>query len=291
MRIGPMRIFVSVLLVALVLSWAFPSVSKGEGVSMRYRILRDEVLLREPYLVKEGETLYVAPGTRIHVEIEKKADDEGEVQAFLIRGKLIIDGEAQHPVLVTGARGWGEIYMEGALAVVRHARIENASWAFHIHGGISLIEESDISNNAGGIRTYQRGMYIKDCTFTGNGVAIRYWDGGPTVKSSYIGGNRVGVFFRQGSSTALFRNNVIDNREYNLKVGDFATGRPDLRFNFWGSRDRIEIDKKIFDGRDSRVTAEDLSPYLVSPPPLLRPVREKIEGRSSREQSINLPTG
>jgi hypothetical protein len=255
------------LITVFIVIFAGPLPGTGETIDAGYRAWRKEVALREPLLVGKDGTLYVAPGTRIRVEIQGKPAGEDALQALSIRGRLIIDGTEKMPVLITGKKGWGEIFMEDAEVVVRHARVENATWAFHIHGGFTLIEKSDISQNEGGIRTYRSGMYIRESTLAGNKVAIRYWEGGPIVRSTSIVGNGVGVFFREGNSSALFRNNLIDNREYNLKIGDFASGLPDLRENFWGSRDERVIRGKIFDGRENTITVQDIRPILEIPPP------------------------
>ncbi len=231
-----------------------------------YRFLEKEVVLTKPLLVKRGETLYVAPGTRIRVDIPKSPEAEDAIKALTVQGRLIIDGREERPVLITGGAGWGEIFLEDAEAVVRHARVEKAAWAFHIHGGFILIEKSDISENEGGIRTYREGMYFKESRLAGNGVAIRYWEGGPVVRECAIYGNRVGLFFREGASTALFRDNLIDNREYNLKIGDFASGIPDVRENYWGTADEGQIGAKVFDGRERSITVRDIYPVLEYPP-------------------------
>lgn len=250
----------------IIVLFAFPLTSGSETIDAGYRTWSKEVVLREQVLVEKEATLYVAPGTHIRVDIQGNPGDEDALKALSVRGRLIIDGTEQMPVLVSGREGWGEIFMEDAEAVVRHVSVENATWAFHIHGGFTLIEKSNISRNEGGIRTFRAGMYIRESRLTENRVGIRYWEGGPVVRASIIAGNRVGIFFREGNSSALFRDNIIDNREYNLKIGDFASGLPDLRNNFWGTDDDKEISDKIFDGRESKISVRDIQPVLKSPP-------------------------
>lgn len=239
----------------------------AEGLTPGYHAWRGDIVIRRQVVIGKGSTLYIGPGTRITVEMEAVPEGIDAPKPLLVTGRLVVDGREKRPVVVTGKSGWGEIFLDDAVAVIRHVNIENATWGFHIHGGFVLIEGCELSRSVGGMRTYRGGIYVNRCFFHDTNVAIRYWEGGPVVRGSRITGNRVGIFFREGRSSAIFRDNYLDNSEYNLKMGDFSTGFPDVRGNFWGTADMGEIEAKIFDGRDRAFSRDDILPIHVTPPP------------------------
>ncbi|RMG60322.1 MAG: hypothetical protein D6713_03230 [Deltaproteobacteria bacterium] len=225
--------------------------------------LSGKVVLREPLIVPEGTTLYVAPGTRVSVEIPGNGE---EIQAIVVAGKIVVDGRPTAPVVVTGRRGWGEIYLDGAVAVVENMVVENPFWGFHVHESTALFRRVVVRGGKGGIRSNGTGIYVYDSEFLGCDIALRYLNGGPVVRRSRISGVRVGIFFREGVSTALFRENEIGATEYLVRVGDFASGYLDVRGNYWGTADPRIIGKMIFDGREKPLTVDHFFPLLTSSP-------------------------
>jgi hypothetical protein len=72
------------------------------------------------------------------------------------------------------------------------------------------------------------------CEIVGNGIGLRFWDGGPSVSASVIGNNGTGLFYRDGTGGGKISGSRIRNREWDVKVGDWAVGDLDLSGNFWG---------------------------------------------------------
>lgn len=78
------------------------------------------------------------------------------------------------------------------------------------------------------------GAAFSRCTIAGNGVGLRFWDGGPSVVGSSIEGNGIGLFYREGAGGGRIRGSRISNREWDVKIGDWASGDLDASGNFWG---------------------------------------------------------
>jgi len=79
------------------------------------------------------------------------------------------------------------------------------------------------------------GAAFTRCIVSGNGIGLRFWDGGPTVSASSIEGNGTGLFYRDGTGGGKINGNRIANREWDVKIGEWATGDLDLSGNYWGA--------------------------------------------------------
>ena len=195
-----------------------------------------EVTVAAPVTVEKGATLRIRPGTRVLLSGEDRDGDgcrDGYIQVF---GRLIVEGEKGRPVRFLPLKPglpWQEIFLKEAAGVIRHAEFSGAMWALHIHDGDVRVEHAVFRNNSGGARLKGTGASFSRCTFRDNGVALRFWEGGPAVADSIIEGNRVGLFYRDGAGGGRFRGNRIGNREWNLKVGDWAAGDLDASGNWW----------------------------------------------------------
>jgi PKD repeat protein len=83
---------------------------------------------------------------------------------------------------------------------------------------------------------------------TNNGIGIDNWWGAIQVSYSNITGNDVGMNFN-GHPQTVENNNISGNITYNAKVTGGAN-RLALN-NWWGTINPVEIDSKIYDGRDN----------------------------------------
>jgi hypothetical protein len=111
------------------------------------------------------------------------------------------------------------------------------------------------------------GASFARCTFRGNGIALRFWDGGPFVTSSVIEENGTGLFYREGAGGGRITGNIITNREWNLKIGDWATGDLDASGNYWGAKGGGKTVLLVKDFREKRAGGRiRLLPALSSPP-------------------------
>ncbi|MDD5761807.1 MAG: hypothetical protein PHP88_04780 [bacterium] len=224
---------------AVLLLCALPAASHAFGVVIdRDTIWEGEVRVTEPVAVGKGTVLTVRPGTLVLLSGEDRDRDEcadGYLQVF---GELRVEGTGECPVrfaALTPGKPWREIFFKDARAVIRHAVFEGAEWALHIHDGDVRIEDTLLRGNGGGARTKGTGAAFTRCVISGNGVGLRFWEGGPTVTASAIEGNETGLFYREGTGGGKINGNRISNREWDVKIGEWAAGDLDLSGNYWGA--------------------------------------------------------
>ncbi|MGE5189493.1 MAG: hypothetical protein ACM3NF_05500 [Gemmatimonadota bacterium] len=230
-----------------------------------------EVTVSGPVTVEKGATLRIRPGTRVLLSGEDLDGDgcrDGYVQIF---GRLFVEGEKGRPVrfaaLAPGSP-WKEIFLKDAEGVIRHAEFSGALWGLHVHDGHVRVEHAAFRGNGGGARLKGTGASFSRCTFRDNGVALRFWDGGPTVVDSVIEGNGVGLFYREGRGGGRFRGNRLGNREWNLKVGDWAVGDLDVSENYWTPAAGGQV-SLVKDYREKKTPGRvRLAPALAEPPPV-----------------------
>ena len=229
-----------------------------------------EIRIVAPVTVERGATLRIRAGTRVLLSGEDRDGDgcrDGFIQVF---GRLVVEGERGRPVRflpLTAGLPWEEIFLKEAEGVIRHAEFSGARWALHIHGGDVRVEHASFRGNAGGAKMKGTGAVFARCTFRDNDVALRFWDGGPAVTQSVIEGNGVGLFYREGAGGGRFRGNRIANRDWNVKIGDWAAGDLDLAENYWGPGGKEDVGRLVQDYRDRKDPGRvRLTPVLASPP-------------------------
>ena len=257
---------------AMLLLCALPVSAHAFGVVIeREAIWEGEVRVTEPVTVGKGAVLTIRPGTVILLSGEDRDGDgcaDGYLQVF---GALRVEGEKRNPVRfgpLTPGKPWREVFFKDARAVIRHSVFEGAEWALHIHDGDVRIEETLLRGNGGGARMKGTGAVFTRCAFVGNGVGLRFWEGGPSVSASSIEGNGTGLFYREGTGGGKITGNRIDNREWDVKIGEWARGDLDLSGNYWGMRDAARIADRIRDYRERKDAGRIVwdGPLAGSPP-------------------------
>jgi hypothetical protein len=213
-----------------------------------------EVRVTEPVSVEKGATLRILPGTVVLLSGDDRNRDgcpDGGIQVY---GTLRVEGERGKPVRFSRmdpAKPWDEIFLKDARATIAHALIEGAGWGLHVHDGDVRVERTILEGNGGGARMRGTGVSLLRCTVSGNGVGLRFWEGGPRVSASVIEGNGTGLFYRDGTGGGKITGSRISNREWDVKVGDWATGNLDLSGNFWG-RDGLPGSPRVQDYRERK---------------------------------------
>lgn len=248
---------------------ALPSPAHAFGVVIdRDAFWEGEVRVTEPVSVEKGATLTIRPGTVVLLSGEDRDRDgcaDGYVQVF---GELRVQGERDRPVrfaALAPGKPWQEIFLKDARAVIRHAVFEGAAWGLHIHDGDVRIEDTILRGNGGGARMKGAGAVFTRCAISGNGVGLRFRDGGPAVTASAIEGNGTGLFYREGTGGGKINGNRIFNREWDVKIGEWAAGDLDLTGNYWGASPG-EIGK-VQDYRERKDAGKIMSaPPLTVPP-------------------------
>ncbi len=228
------------------------------------------VRVERPVTVEKGGVLRILPGTTVLLSGEDADGDgcrEGYIQAF---GSLLVLGEKGNPVRfrrLDPGKAWEEVFLKDAGATIRHAVFEGGTWGLHVHAGNVTVEQTAFLRNGGGAKLKGRGATFSRCTFRDNDVGLRFWDGGPTVTASVIEGNRTGIFYREGEGGGRITGNVIVNREWNLKIGDWATGDLDASGNYWGTGGEADAVRLVRDFREKKGPGRVvLRPALTRPP-------------------------
>jgi hypothetical protein len=240
----------------------------GEVISGQ-RIWQGDVHVAATVVVERGAILRIRPGTRIFLSGEDSDEDGARDGSIIVFGTLIVEGAREKPVLFSRldpARPWGEVYIKEGKAVIRFAVFEGAKWGLHVHDGDVKVEHAVFRGNGGGARLKGTGAAFSRCTFRRNGIALRFWDGGPTVADTVIENNGVGLFYREGPGGGKIVRSLIANREWNLKIGDWASGDLDASGNYWGTGEEKEVRHRIQDFRENIHGQIRVSPFLPTPP-------------------------
>ncbi len=257
---------------AMLLLCALPASSHAFGVVIdRDAVWEGEVRVTEPVSVEKGATLTIRPGTVVLLSGED-GDRDGCADGFLqVFGELRVQGEKGSPVrfaALTPGKAWLEIFFKDARSTIRHAVFEGAAWGLHIHDGDVRVEDTHLVGNGGGARMKGFGAAFTRCVISGNGIGLRFWDGGPSVTASAIEGNGTGLFYRDGAGGGKINGNRIVNREWDVKIGEWATGDLDLSGNYWGGRDIMPMPGRVRDYRERKDAGKIVwdGPLTVSPP-------------------------
>jgi hypothetical protein len=128
------------------------------------------------------------------------------------------------------------------------------------------VEQALFRNNGGGARTRGTGARFDRCTFRKNGVGLRFWDGGPAVFRAVIEDNDIGLFYREGKGGGTIRGSLIANREWDLKVGDWAAGGLDVSGNHWKAAGADGIPRRFRNYREAGSGPIVVEPSLPRPP-------------------------
>ncbi|HEY6007005.1 MAG TPA: right-handed parallel beta-helix repeat-containing protein [Geobacteraceae bacterium] len=222
---------------------------------------RGDLTVGRTVTVLPGTALSVAPGTVVEF-----APGSG----LAVKGKLLARGRSDGKIVFTsllkkGASDWDEIQLEYATgSVISHCVFEYATWGLHSHFTDLSVSDSLFANNFGGMRFRSGPVEIRRSTFRGNSIGIRAYLGNAAIRENTITQNETGIFVREkGGGLLITRNNIFDNSNYNVRVGDFNNEDVNARENWWGNVDPLQT---IFDGRSEPGIGNVLfEPYLNAP--------------------------
>jgi hypothetical protein len=241
---------------ALLLLFSLPAGADAFGVVIDSDATWSGVVrVTEPVSVEKGATLRLLPGTVVLLSGEDRDGDgceDGYVQVF---GEMRVEGEPGRPVRFARLdpdRPWREIFLKDARATIRGAVIEGAAWGLHVHDGEVRVEDYVVRGNGGGARMKGVWVTMVRCEILGNGIGLRFWDGGPSVTESVIEENGSGLFYRDGAGGGKITGNSIRNREWDVKIGDWAAGDLDLSGNYWGAPGNPRRPARVQDYRERR---------------------------------------
>jgi len=205
---------------------------------------RGEIIISVNTSVMNNATLNIAPGTTVRF-----ARDTG----LLIKGRMLAKGKPEQRIVFTSiakkaASEWDEIQLEYATgSVISNCVFEYANWGLHSHFTNLTISDSLFTNNFGGMRFRSGPVVIKKSVFENNSIGIRSYIGNAVIRDNVVTKNETGIFVREkGGGLLITRNNIFDNSNYNIRVGDFNNEDVPARDNWWGSSEPLAT---LFDGR------------------------------------------
>jgi hypothetical protein len=224
-------------------------------------IWRGVITVTQPVTVLSGAELSVAPGTIVEFS---------EGAGMLVKGRLIAKGRVDGKISFTsnrrqGAGDWDEIQLEYATgSIISNCIFEYATWGLHSHFTNLVVSDSYFANNFGGMRFRSGPVEIRGSTFENNSIGIRAYIGNAAISGNAIRKNETGIFVREkGGGLVISGNNIHENSNYGIRVGDFNTEDVNARGNWWGGADPSSA---IFDERDEPGIGKVMfDPVLAAP--------------------------
>lgn len=206
---------------------------------------RGIVTVTNTVTILPGTVLRVAPGTKVAFSKETGLD---------VKGRLLAKGKEDGKIVFTSAQGtgasaWDEIRLEYATgSEIAHCIFENATWGLHSHFTNLSIKDSLFRNNYGGMRFRSGPVVVSTSVFESNVIGVRAYIGNALIRENIITRNETGIFVREkGGGLTITRNNIFDNSNYNIRIGDFNNEDVNARENWWGTADPVQT---VFDGRN-----------------------------------------
>jgi hypothetical protein len=224
-------------------------------------VWRGIMVVTQPVTVLAGVELTVAPGTTVEFS---------EGAGMLVKGRLLAKGLSDGKIRFTserrkGAGDWDEIQLEYAAgSIISNCIFEYATWGLHSHFTNLVVADSYFANNFGGMRFRSGPAEIRDSLFEHNSIGIRSYIGNAVIKGNTIRKNETGIFVREkGSGLVISNNNIYDNSNYGIRVGDFNTEDVNARGNWWGG---VVPSSAIFDdSNEPGIGKVLLEPVLTDP--------------------------
>jgi hypothetical protein len=222
---------------------------------------RGTILVKKNITVLKGAELRLVPKTT--VEFSREA-------GLLVKGSLTAVGKADEKIRFTssekkGPSDWDEIQLEYATgSTISNCIFEYATWGLHVHFTALSISDSHFTNNFGGLRFRSGPVEVEKSYFDNNTIGIRAYIGNAVIRNNSITKNEVGIFVREkGGGLSITGNNIFENSNYNIRVGDFNNEDVPARDNWWGGADPLTT---IFDGRaESGIGNVLFEPYRKYP--------------------------
>lgn len=225
-----------------------PTTLLEETVIEGEELWRGDVRIRGKVTVKKGARLQIRPGTRVFFEpLDLDGDGIGDGE-ILVEGSFQALGTAELPILLTSAGAnpkpgdWKFLYFDFARDVrIAHMISEYAYSGVQIHFCKAQITDSEFRHNVDGVRFSTAHIELAGNLIHHNRNGIRFEErrGGGRVHHNRISDNEVGIFAvtRAENRTVFELNNIVDNSDYQVKMG--LEQSVDLSFprNWWGRGD------------------------------------------------------
>lgn len=225
-----------------------------------------EVRIQGQVVIEKGAILTIAPGTRVlfmpYTETDpdrKKGPHELRGSKLLVHGQLIARGTAYEPIIFSyydseaPAGSWGGIKVQDAEEVFFYnCEFRQAMNAIHSCRSWVAIEYCQFENNNVGILFHNARLLIERSLLQNNVTGIYYLSGKPVISENKIENNVNGLVIADASEEYLIEgNSFLNNRSYNVGLGERVRRSVNLRNNYWGLAAGNASELKLFDGRSS----------------------------------------
>jgi len=224
------------------------------------QLWQGEVRIRGVVTVKKDGHLTILPGTRVVFEpLDRDGDGIGDGE-LLVEGGLVARGTKAAPIVFTSgaaqpkAADWKFLYLdfarEGELA---HVISEYAYSGVQIHFCKATVTDSEFRYNVDGLRFSTVNLLAAGNRIHHNTHGVRFEERRSQAHLHHndIRDNDIGLFVvtRSDDAARIEFNNVVNNRQYNVKMGLEQPGDVTLPRNWWGSADPGIIAQGFFDDR------------------------------------------
>jgi hypothetical protein len=209
--------------------------------------------------VPAGVTLRLAPGTTLRFAfVDRDGDGVGDAGLHVL-GRIEAMGTPAAPIILTSAEGapqpgdWqGLVFDNSAGNVFADCRFEYAQHALHAHFSSARLEHCRLERNIEGTRLGNSRFAIERCLVRGNASkGLNFFGCSNAIRHNLITGNADGVFlFEADADSVVEANNIVGNKRYDVRLGDFYRGGKRLGANWFGTVDPAAIRERVFDGKD-----------------------------------------
>ncbi len=221
------------------------------------------VEIRTDFEISEGTRLIIAPGTRIlFYPHEDPSSDRNDHPYFpgaelIVFGHIEAAGTMDAPIVFSSASkksvagSWGGVNLEeGATGFFRYSEFRQADSAIHARSAQVEISRCLFEDNLVGIRFNNSAMLIEDNLLRRNQVGIRFHLGAPVICHNRIEHNDKGLFITSyPRDYRIMENDFLDNRQYQVILGELVPDDVNLGGNYWGQAAPEELERSFYDGR------------------------------------------
>jgi hypothetical protein len=209
--------------------------------------------------IPAGVTLRLEPGTTLRFAfIDRDGDGIGDAGLHVL-GRVVAVGTPAAPIVLSSAEvdpqpgDWqGLVFDNSQGNLFADCRFEYAQHALHAHFTSARLERCRLERNIEGTRLGNSSFAIERCLVRDNASkGLNFFACSNSVRHNLITRNADGLFlFETDAESVVESNNIVGNRRYDVRLGDFYRGGKRLGENWFGTADVAAIRGRIFDGED-----------------------------------------
>lgn len=251
---------------------------------------KGDILIHDIVLVRRGVTLTIESGTTVRfrkVDLDNDGIGDGRI---VVEGTLIARGTKKDKIIFTSVsekpekKDWAYVMILTADSdnILEYCEFHYAFTGLQIQYSNAEITDCLFNNNHEGLRFRGANLTVEYNNFYNNTVGIGFagLDGKIIIRNNNLNNNNIGILFMKPrispfthvkanineGALNIKKNNIYNNIEYNLKIGENQTMEIDVTGNWWGYPQKEAIEALLFDkSEDSALGQVIYLPYLVEP--------------------------